>query len=162
MNILLVAASKHGSTQGVAEVIAEVLKERGHSVDLFSPTDAPDIAPYDALIVGSAVYMTKWMPEAVDFTKRVKHEKPGIPVWAFSVGLSGLPQGEISDPSRVGPVLLNIQAKDHRTFPGRFDPSQLSLRERSIARLGGASEGDWRDFDDVRDWALTIADELDK
>ena len=34
---------------------------------------------------------------------------------------------------------------------------ELSLRERSIARLGGASEGDFRDWDSVRQWGRAIA-----
>ena len=78
-------------------------------------------------------------------------------MWAFSVGLSGLPQGKVSDPLRIGPVLLAIDPEDHVTFAGRFDPSKLSLRERSIAKLGGATEGDYRDWDEVRQWADAIA-----
>ena len=76
------------------------------------------------------------------------------------MGLSGLPKGKVSDPTRIGPVLLVIDPEDHVTFAGRFDPSRLSLRERSIARLGGASEGDYRDWDEVRQWADAIATSL--
>ena len=81
-------------------------------------------------------------------------------MWAFSVGLSGLPKGKVSDPMRIGPVLLAIDPEDHMTFAGRFDPSKLSLRERSIAKLGGASEGDYRNWDEVRAWADAIATSL--
>ena len=81
-------------------------------------------------------------------------------MWAFSVGLSGLPKGKVADPTRIGPVLLALEPEDHVTFPGRFAPADLSLRERAVARLGGASEGDYRDWDTVRAWADAIATTL--
>ena len=160
MKILLTSSSRHGSTDEVAAVIAERLQAAKIDVDIKRPEDVDVVDGYDAFILGSAVYMTKWTPEAVDFTKRFHDALKARPVWAFSVGLSGLPKGKVSDPMRIGPVLLAIDPEDHVTFPGRFDPSKLSLRERSIARLGGASEGDYRDWDQVRQWADAIATSL--
>ena len=75
-------------------------------------------------------------------------------------GSPACPKGKVSDPTRIGPVLLAIDPEDHVTFAGCFDPSKLSLRERSIAKLGGATEGDYRDWDEVRQWADAIATSL--
>ena len=122
-------------------MIAERLQAAKIDVDIKRPEDVDVVDGYDAFILGSAVYMTKWTPEAVDFTERFHESLKARPVWAFSVGLA-------------------IDPEDHVTFPGRFDPSKLSLRERSIARLGGASEGDYRDWDQVRQWADAIATSL--
>lgn len=160
MKILLTCSSRHGSTDDVAGVIAERLRAAGLDVTVAKPEDVTDVSGYDAFVLGSAVYMTHWTEEAVDFTKRFAEELRNHPVWAFSVGLSGLPKGKVSDPHRIGPVLLSIDPEDHVTFAGRFDPSKLSLRERTIARMGGASEGDFRDFDVVREWADSIATTL--
>lgn len=160
MKILLTCSSRHGSTDEVAGVIAERLRAAGLDVTVAKPEDVTDVSGYDAFVLGSAVYMTHWTEEAVDFTKRFAEELRNHPVWAFSVGLSGLPKGKVSDPHRIGPVLLSIDPEDHVTFAGRFDPSRLSLRERTIARMGGASEGDFRDFDAVRTWADSIATTL--
>ena len=157
MKILLTSSSRHGSTDEVAAVIAERLQAAQIDVETKRPEDVASVDDYDAFVLGSAVYMTKWTPEAVDFTKRFHEVLKVKPVWAFSVGLSGLPQGKVSDPLRIGPVLLAIDPEDHVTFAGRFDPSKLSLRERSIAKLGGATEGDYRDWDEVRQWADAIA-----
>ena len=157
MKILLTSSSRHGSTDEVAAVIAERLQAAQIDVETKRPEDVASVDDYDAFVLGSAVYMTKWTPEAVDFTKRFHEALKVKPVWAFSVGLSGLPQGKVSDPLRIGPVLLAIDPEDHVTFAGRFDPSKLSLRERSIAKLGGATEGDYRDWDEVRQWADAIA-----
>ena len=160
MKILLTSSSKHGSTDEVAAVIAERLQAAQITVEIKRPEDVDSVDGYDAFILGSAVYMTKWTSEAVDFTKRVHDDLKARPVWAFSVGLSGLPKGKVSDPMRIGPVLLALDPEDHMTFAGRFDPSKLSLRERSIAKLGGATEGDYRDWDEVRQWADAIATSL--
>lgn len=160
MKILLTSSSKHGSTDEVAAVIAERLRAAHIDVETKRPEDVDSVDEYDAFVLGSAVYMTTWMPEAVDFTTRFRDTLRARPVWAFSVGLSGLPKGKVSDPMRVGPVLLAIDPEDHMTFAGRFDPSKLSLRERSIAKLGGATEGDYRDWDEVRQWADAIATSL--
>ena len=160
MHILVTAASKHGATDEVADAIARRIEASGITVDRLAPADVTSVADYDAVVVGSAVYILQWMPEAHDFMERFKDELPAGRVWAFSVGLSGLPKGRIADPRRIGPVLLSMEPKDHVTFPGRFDPSELSWRERSIARMGGASEGDFIDLDAVRGWADAIATTL--
>ena len=160
MKILLTSSSKHGSTDEVAAVIAERLQAAHIDVETKRPEDVDSVDEYDAFILGSAVYMTKWTPQAVDFTERFRDVLRARPVWAFSVGLAGLPKGKVSDPMRIGPVLLAIDPEDHMTFAGRFDPSKLSLRERSIAKLGGATEGDYRDWDEVRQWADAIATSL--
>ena len=141
-------------------MIAERLRAAHIDVETKRPEDVDSVEEYDAFILGSAVYMTTWMPQAVDFTERFRDVLRARPVWAFSVGLAGLPKGKVSDPMRIGPVLLAIDPEDHMTFAGRFDPSRLSLRERSIAKLGGATEGDYRDWDEVRQWADAIATSL--
>ena len=160
MKILLTSSSRHGSTDEVAGVIAQRLREARIEVDQAHPEDVASVEGYDAFILGSAVYMTKWTNEAVDFTKRFREVLAGKPVWAFSVGLSGVADGQAADPLRIGPVLLALEPEDHICFAGRFDPSSLSLRERSIARLGGASEGDYRDWTQVTEWADAIITSL--
>ncbi len=160
MKILLVSSSRHGSTDEIAAILAEELRAGGLEVEPAKPEDVADVKGYDAFVVGSAVYMTRWTPEAVDFTRRFRDALASHPVWAFSVGLAGLPKGKVVDPNRIGPVLLTIEPEDHVTFAGRFDPSRLSLRERTIAKVGGACEGDFRDWEEVRAWAASIRDSL--
>lgn len=160
MKILLTSSSRHGSTDEIATVVAEQLRAGGLEVDVRRPELVDDVDGYDAFILGSAIYMTRWTQEATDFTERFQQKLSTKPVWAFSVGLSGLPQGRISDPHRIGPVLLSLDVENHVTFAGRFDPVHLSLRERTIARMGGAAEGNYIDAEAVRSWAGTILQAL--
>src|SRR5687768_12109848 len=68
--ILVTYASRGGSTAGVAEAIGRTLAERGLEVDV-RPMDAVhDLAPYRAVVAGSAVRRERWLPEALRFMQR--------------------------------------------------------------------------------------------
>jgi len=160
MKVLLTAASQHGATTEVAEAIARRLKADGLEVVCKPPQDVDSLEGFDAVICGSAVYMTQWMPAAHDFMERFAQELHKVPVWAFSVGMNGVPKHSKQDGSRVGPLLTHVKCRELRTFPGRYKPSLLSLRERSVARLAGVVEGDFRDWEAIERWADEIVDAL--
>ena len=160
MHILVTAASKHGATDEVADAIAKRIEASGITVDRLAPADVTSVADYDAVIVGSATYILQWMPEALDFMERFKDQLPVGQVWAFSVGMNGVPKHSKQDGSRVGPLLTHVKCRELRTFPGRYKPSLLSLRERSVARLAGVVEGDFRDWEAIERWADEIVDAL--
>ena len=160
MHILVTAASKHGATDEVADAIARRIEASGITVDRLAPADVTSVADYDAVVVGSAVYILQWMPAAHDFMERFKDELPAGRVWAFSVGMNGVPKHSRQDGSRVGPLLTHVKCRDLHTFAGRYKPSLLSLRERSVARLAGVVEGDFRDWEAVDQWADEIVEAL--
>ena len=160
MHILVTAASKRGATDEVADAIAKRIEASGITVDRLAPADVTSVADYDAVIVGSATYILQWMPEAHDFMERFKDQLPVGQVWAFSVGMNGVPKHSKQDGSRVGPLLTHVKCRELRTFPGRYKPSLLSLRERSVARLAGVVEGDFRDWEAIERWADEIVDAL--
>ena len=97
MHILVTAASKHGATDEVADAIAKRIEAAGFTVDRVAPADVTTVEPYDAVIVGSAVYILQWMPEAHDFMERFKDDLRDKPVWAFSVGMNGVPKHSEQD-----------------------------------------------------------------
>lgn len=160
MKVLVTASSRHGSTAEIAEAIAKEITRGGFDVELEAPADVESLEGYDAVVLGSAVYMTQWTEQARAFISRFSQELRQIPVWAFSCGLAGVPSGEAQDPRRVGPALLQINAIDHQTFKGRLELTNLGLRERSIARMGSAPEGDYREWDKIRAWAHQIVEDL--
>ena len=108
MHILVTAASKHGATDEVADAIAKRIEASGITVDRLAPADVTSFADYDAVIVGSATYILQWMPEAHDFMERFKDQLPVGQVWAFSVGMNGVPKHSKQDGSRVGPLLTQV------------------------------------------------------
>ena len=53
MKILVAYASKHGSTKGIAERIAQTLERAGLDATLKPADDAGLVDSYDALVIGS-------------------------------------------------------------------------------------------------------------
>jgi len=80
MTVLVTYASKHGSTQGIAEAIGERLRERGMDAEVRPVRDVDGLERCDAVVVGSAVYLGSWMKEALAFLDRHAEALGRIPV----------------------------------------------------------------------------------
>src|SRR5512136_1449089 len=65
--ILVTYASQTGSTAGVAQAIGKTLAESGMQVDVRPMQDVHDLAPYRAVVAGSAIHGKLWLPEAMQF-----------------------------------------------------------------------------------------------
>ncbi|MBM3694790.1 MAG: hypothetical protein FJW79_02490 [Actinobacteria bacterium] len=160
MRVLVVAASKHGSTAEIATALGEALARRGLSATVADAADAGDIEEYEAVVLGSAVYAGRWQKAARELAERhgdflVKH-----PLWLFSSGPVGDPLKPEEDPVDVAQIMAIVGAREHRVFAGRVDKSRLNLAEKAIVKALKVPEGDWRDFGAVAAWGNEIADAL--
>jgi Flavodoxin domain len=81
--VLVSVASKHGSTTEIGEVIGHTLQDKGLGVDIVPPAVVDSLADYDAVILGSAVYLGRWLSPAQDFVVRFHDELSRRPVWLF-------------------------------------------------------------------------------
>src|SRR5574338_1050632 len=86
MKVLVAAASRHGSTEMIADCIHEELEYGGCQADLADADSVTSIADYDAVILGSAVYSGHWLKGARKLAGRLETELRGKPVWLFSSG----------------------------------------------------------------------------
>jgi menaquinone-dependent protoporphyrinogen oxidase len=159
---LITVSSKHGSTGEIAGAIAAELTAAGHAADVGNAADVESVSGYDAAVIGSAIYMGNWLPEARHFVERTAAGLSGIPVWLFSSGPLGsdhpLPEG---DPAKLDELMAETKARGHMTFVGKLDRSRLAMGERLVTRMVKAPEGDFRDWDAIRIWAQSIARTLD-
>ncbi|NTW38836.1 MAG: flavodoxin [Cellulomonadaceae bacterium] len=160
MLVLVAVASRHGSTREIGEAIAEVLRSSGFTVDVKDPDDVEGIASYDAVILGSSVYVGRWAASARALVDRLAGVLASRPVWLFSSGPVGNPPAPAGDPEEVPSLMSRLKARGHRTFPGRLDKGDLALAERAVVALVQAEQGDFRAWADVQDWAGVIAAEL--
>jgi menaquinone-dependent protoporphyrinogen oxidase len=161
MNVLIAVASKHGSTTSIGEAIAAQLRSVDIDVDVIEPTASIEFGAYDAAVVGSAVYMERWLPEAIAFVRNHEVALQSIPVWLFSSGPLGDDQPQPpGDPRYLDELMVTAGARGHRIFSGRLDKDQLGLGERLIARAVHAPMGDFRDWDAIREWAREIGEAL--
>ena len=69
MKILVTYATRAGSTAGVAEVIAQTMREHDLEVDVIPMQEVTDLASHQAVIAGSAIQNRQWLPEAVQFVQ---------------------------------------------------------------------------------------------
>ncbi|MGC5616072.1 flavodoxin domain-containing protein [Georgenia sp. Z1491] len=160
MKILVVTSSRHGATDEVGDRIVDVLRSAGHLSRRVAPSSTVSLDGVDAVVVGSAVYMTQWMESMRAFVTGRADVLRALPVWVFSVGLAGVPHGEVQDPMRAARFISALDPIDYRTFRGRLDPSLLGLRERSVIRMAGGMEGDYREWDKIEAFAGEIAAQL--
>lgn len=162
MKALVTAASRHHATDDIADAIATGLRDREIDAESRRIEEVSDVDSYGAVVLGSAVYLGRWLPEARRFATIHASALSSMPVWLFSSGPVGppdhlVPPGEAADV----PVLRQLtRARGHRTFPGRLDMKGLHFTERAMARTIHAPDGDSRDWEAVEGFAGEIADAL--
>ncbi|WP_292366419.1 flavodoxin domain-containing protein [Methanoculleus sp. UBA208] len=166
MNVIVVYKSRYGSTRGIAEFIAEKLREHDVQAEARSVDTDPDPGEYDAAVIGSAVYMEHWMKEAAEIVRRNRTVLAERPVWLFSSGPLRLEPGTSPDdpelePKEIAEFREVIHPRDHRVFFGALDPGRLGLQHRLIRKLPAGRallpEGDFRDWDEIEAWTGGIA-----
>lgn len=162
MKVLVTAASRHGTTAEIAQIIASVLRSSSLQVDVMAPEEVASVDPYDAVILGSAVYAGHWLEPAKDFVVRHHQKLADLPVFIFSSGPLGDPPKQANDPGDARDAETATGATDHRVFAGRLTQSQLSFPERLIVKAVGAPYGDFRPWDDIADWSIEIARHLQR
>ncbi|GIG29346.1 flavodoxin [Cellulomonas marina] len=158
--MLVAVASRHGATWEIGEAVARVLGRAGHEAEVVEPGAVGTLEGYDAVVLGSAVYLAHWVPVARELAARLADELRERPVWLFSSGLATQPAASANSPHELAELRERIGARGHRSFRGRLDRSLLSFAERAVIAGGRAREGDHRDFAAVEAWAAGIADEL--
>ena len=160
MMILVTAATRHGSTMEIATLIAGLLEDAGLEADVRGPDDVMSLAGYDAAVIGSGVYMGRWLEPARQMIERCRGEFTGRRVWLFSCGPLGDPAEPDSEPADVEALQVATGAIEHRVFPGRLVKSELGLGERVVVAGVRAPYGDYRPWDDITTWACGIANRL--
>ncbi len=160
MRVLVAAASKHGGTAEIARAIGSALTEARLDAEVRPVEEVTTLESYDAVVLGSGVYMGRWLEPARRFVERNGRALATRPVWLFSSGPLGDPPKPAEEPGDVLGLIETTHARDHRTFPGVMDRSGLGLRERAIVAAVRAPAGDYRPWDEIRAWAFGIARDL--
>jgi menaquinone-dependent protoporphyrinogen oxidase len=157
--VLVAYATKHGSTREIAETIARIIRGGGIEVDVVAARDVADLRPYDAVVLGSALYAAHWQREANRFVARHLAALQARPVWLFSSGPLDRSADRENLPltPHVAPQVEPIGARSHRTFGGRLLRGTPGVDEHVFATH---PVGDFRDFAAIEAWADGIAREL--
>ncbi len=164
MRVLVAYATHLGTTEEIAERIAETLRRNNVVTTLanIEHIDRVD-ASFDAFVIGSAVHAGHWLKQASDFVGRNVADLADRPVWLFSSGPLGdaayKPQPE---PKEIAQFERLLKHREHMVFGGAFDRAVADARGGRLDRVINQfiPEGDYRDWVAIERWAMSIADAL--
>ncbi len=162
MQILVTVASRHGSTREIGAEIAERLRDAGHDVQEADPDDVESVQQYEAVVLGSAVYVGRLSASLRDLVARRTNELATRPTWLFWSGPIGTRRPQVATPDDVQTLAQQLAVRDVRCFRGRVDPAALGVAERALVAVLDAEPGDFRDFEEVDEWAAQIAHDLSR
>ena len=152
--VLVAYATKHGSTEEVAQAVAAALGERGLHVEVRRADEVERVESYDAVVLGSALYMGRVHEGARTFLRRHRLALATLPVAIFGMGpktmtdtdvassLAQLERGLAKFPE-VEPVSVAI-------FGGVVDPEKLHFPFNRMPAT------DARDWDAISAWAAEL------
>jgi menaquinone-dependent protoporphyrinogen oxidase len=163
--ILVTYASRAGSTAEIADAIGKTLAESGASVDILPMNEVNDLSSYQAVVAGSAIRGSKWLPEAVQFMQTHRTDLSKKRVVEFTVCITlAMSNGTryrqaVSD--WVAPIRALVPPVSEGLFAGVLDFSKLpinwdTLMLRLTVALGIFPRGDRRDWNAVRAWAESL------
>jgi menaquinone-dependent protoporphyrinogen oxidase len=182
---LIVHASRHGATAGIAERIGEVLRSADIDAVVAPASDEPIVTGFDAFVVGSGVYMGSWLKDGVEFLEHNVETLRTRPTWLFSSGpIPSSTKERPAEDDRYGGALgpadgpgsggrkkieglaERIGVREHRILQGAYDPNDppKALSERLARMMPAVKEilppGDFRQWDVIDAWANELATEI--
>ena len=161
MRVLVVFASRHGTTAEIAARIAARLVDSGASVDLRSVDEVETLDPYDAIVLGAPVYDQSWPPEANAFLAESREALAARPLWLFSVGSFGDTRRLIGplthkEPRDIEEIRAAVRPREYRVFQGVIQRHQWPFWSRVFFHAFGGRFGDHRDWPTIDAWADRI------
>lgn len=163
--ILLAYASVHGSTQEIAEQIAETIRNEGLTVDLQEARKVQSLTGYQAIVLGAPIYMFHLHKDALNFISRHKDTlMDGLPIAIFAGGPIEADKDQWGDISKqldqelakfpwLKPIAVEIVG-------GRFDPTKLRFPYNLIPALKQMPAADLRDWTAIRSWSNDLVYKL--
>jgi menaquinone-dependent protoporphyrinogen oxidase len=161
--VLVTYASKYGSTQEIAEKIGSELCQAGLQADVIPVNGVRDLTPYQAVILGSGVYIGHWNKEAAAFLQNNEKALAERLVWLFSSGPTG--EGDPVEllegwrlPAALLPVADRIQPRDTAVFHGYINPEKLNFIQKWVLKsIVKKPFGDFRNWDMINRWTRTVS-----
>ena len=119
MNVIIVVGSKHGSTRAIAEAAGDELRNAGFDVSIQdADVNAVSLDGYDAAVIGSAVYVGRWLKDARAFLEANREHLREMPLWLFSSGPLDDATGKSDDLADVRAFADDLHARSHQIFAG--------------------------------------------
>ena len=157
--VLVAYASKHGATAEIATAVADEIGRHGVEVDCLPADVVTGVEGYDAVVIGSAVYMKRWQRSARKLLKHHSNELAERPLWIFSSGPVGEDaDGRWSEPPGIVDLAEHLGVRAHVVFGGALPDEPTSFMQKVIMEGTPEDKRDLRNFPAIREWAAEIAE----
>ena len=169
-NVLIVFESKYGSTAEIADRLGANIRDAAKTATALRVTVSPaKTAPppdgYDAIIIGSAVYIARWRKQVSGYLLRHQKTLAQKRVWLFSSGPTG--SGDPVEllngwtmPVKLQEAVAGIRPIETIVFHGAVFMDRLGFFDRLLATKVDSPVGDFRDWEMVAAFAQRIAKQL--
>ena len=159
-SVLLAYATRFGSTQEVAETVAASLREAGLKVDLQLMRQVESIEQYEVVVLGAAIYNTKWHADAHQFLAQHQAALKQRLVAIFTLGpMSSSAAAKRNSRRQLDKELAKypwLKPVAVEIFAGKYDPKKpgMGFFERLLPAR------DYRDWEAIRAWANALPAQL--
>ncbi|MEN6552406.1 MAG: flavodoxin domain-containing protein [Methanobacterium sp.] len=179
MKVLIVYGTRYGTAAEIAEEIRKVIEREGIEVDLVDSRGIKnyDIPPYDMVIIGSGIKIGKWTKGSLKFMEDNKSALSDKKVALFvTCGAANMEEtiteGQEKYLDEVALKYLSGEPVATGLFGSVYDPNvshglMYKLATKFIIKKGLDKQGidtskriDYRDWDEIREWALNLANML--
>jgi menaquinone-dependent protoporphyrinogen oxidase len=153
--VLIAYASKCGSTGEVGTVIGKTIAQNDVYVDVLPVQKVSDLASYQAVFVGSAIRIGKWLPEAIDFVNTNRAILQHLPTVYFTVCMTMVDDTPVNRTKAAGfidTVRSTLVPTAEGYFAGDVDSKRLSFIEDTMLKVIGVPAGDFRNWEKIKDW----------
>lgn len=162
--ILILYASKKGSTAEVAAYLADVLRKHNIEVDVTNAAEfKKDELAYDAVLIGTGIYHGMWLNSLWNNVRRLSDQLEKLPVWGFALCVRILEEsGEAHILKHYLPktVLEEVNLQNFKFFAGQLinlTPTEMAeFAERYDGKYLN-QRGDFRDWNKIHQYGDEIA-----
>ena len=161
--VLVAFDSRLGSTAEVAAFIGRVLIDNGQRVDVKAVSQVDNLSPYNLVLIGGAIRYDRWLPGVTKFTVAHLKTLQQVPVAFFftCLTLANPTPDAVRKANSYAQQIRNLVPEVQPLSVGQFAgvlrfagmPWLLRVVLRIVSLATGVKEGDYRDWDAIRDWA---------
>jgi menaquinone-dependent protoporphyrinogen oxidase len=154
--ILVAYATKHDSTREVADDVARRLRDGGFDVHLRPAADVAELDPYDAVVLGGALYTGRWHRDARGFLAKHRSTLASLPFAVFAMGPKTMDDEAVAGSRQQLDAALakapGIHPVSIAVFGGVVRPEALHFPFNRMPAT------DARDWDEIRAWATELGE----
>lgn len=153
-DVLIVYASKHGSTEQVARRIGEVLRAHGLTTVVEEAGAAKKVDGFRAVVLGGSIYMGHWHKEARAILHRNREAFSELPLAVFALGPGKNTEKDFAASRKQLDHALEhehgIVPRAVAVFGGVIEPEHLHFPFNRMPKA------DIRDWPTIHAWAETL------